>query len=199
MPPSDACHPTANSRTRVGRNIGRSSKPTSSRTKPAIPTLDKTDRSLCVCSYEDRPQAMDSLILMGESLCRVDAHVSLHLTVPDAPPAVRAWAERRPEVVLRTKRPEGVSGWNIKPWLLLQELNAGSPQVLWLDDDIIVTRPVSALLEEFPRESLILAEEWTNAFSPPDTCGQQLLHTGDLGQPDTIGTLASNAPGPALS
>jgi hypothetical protein len=108
---------------------------------------------------------MDSLILMGESLCRVDAHVSLHLTVPDAPPAVRAWAERRPEVVLRTKRPEGVSGWNIKPWLLLQELNAGNPQALWLDDDIIVTRPVSALLDEFPRDSLIVAEEWTGSTS----------------------------------
>jgi hypothetical protein len=127
--------------------------------------LDKTDRSLCVCSYEDRPEAMDSLILMGESLCRADAHVSLHLTVPDAPPAVRAWAERRPEVVLRTERPEGVSGWNIKPWLLLQELNAGSSQALWLDDDIIVTRPVSALLDEFPRESLIVAEEWTSSTS----------------------------------
>jgi len=109
---------------------------------------------------------MDSLILMGESLCRADAHVSLHLTVPDAPPSVRAWAERRPEVILCTKRPEGVSGWNVKPWLLLQELNAGSPQALWLDDDIIVTRPVSALLEEFPPESLILAEEWTSASIP---------------------------------
>jgi len=109
---------------------------------------------------------MDSLILMGESLCRADAHVSLHLTVPDAPPSVRAWAERRPEVVLCTKRPEGVSGWNVKPWLLLQELNADSPQAVWLDDDIIVTRPVSALLEEFPPESLILAEEWTRASIP---------------------------------
>ena len=128
--------------------------------------MDKTDRSLCVCSYEDRPQAMDSLILMGESLCRVDANVSLHLTVPDAPPAVRAWAERRPEVVLCTKRPEGVSGWNVKPWLLLQELNAGNPQVLWLDDDIIVTRPVSVLLDEFPSESLIVAEEWTRSTVP---------------------------------
>lgn len=151
---------------RVGRSIGRSSKLTSSRTKPAIRALGKTDRSLCVCSYEDRPQAMDSLILMGESLCRADAHVSLHLTVPDAPPAVRAWAERRPEVVLRAKRPEGVSGWNIKPWLLLQELDAGNPQVLWLDDDIIITRPVSAMLDEFPRESLIAAEEWTDSAVP---------------------------------
>jgi site-specific DNA recombinase len=29
------------------------------------------------CSYEDRPEAMDSLILMGESLCAVDRDVSL--------------------------------------------------------------------------------------------------------------------------
>ena len=36
---------------------------------------------LCVCSYEDRAEAMDSLILMAESLCAVDSHVSLHLTL----------------------------------------------------------------------------------------------------------------------
>ena len=49
--------------------------------------------------------AMDSLILMGESLCRADEAVSLHLTVPNAPDAVRAWAKMRPEVTLSTKRP----------------------------------------------------------------------------------------------
>lgn len=115
---------------------------------------------LRVCSYEDRPEAMDSLIFMSESLCRVDHGVSLHLTVPDAPASVRAWAERRPEVVLSTTRPEGVSGWDVKAWLLLQELNAGNREALWLDADMIVTRPVSPLLKEFPADWLIVAEEW---------------------------------------
>lgn len=115
---------------------------------------------LRVCSYEDRPAAMDSLIFMGESLCRIDKDVSLHLTVPDAPPAVRAWAERRPEVILTTSRPEGVSGWDVKAWLLLQELNAGNGEALWLDDDIIVTRPISPILKEFPPDILLVAEEW---------------------------------------
>jgi hypothetical protein len=113
-----------------------------------------------VCSYEDRPEAMDSLILMGESLCRADLEVSLHLTVPEAPDSVRAWAERRPEVVLSTKRPEGVSGWDVKAWLLLQELDSGNREALWLDSDIIVTRPLAPLLKEFPANSLIVAEEW---------------------------------------
>ena len=115
---------------------------------------------LRVCSYEDRPEAMDSLILMGESLCRVDPEVSLHVTVPEAPASVRAWAERRPEVILSTKRPQGVSGWDVKPWLLLQELNEGNREALWLDSDIIVTRPVSALLKEAQADLLIVAEEW---------------------------------------
>lgn len=115
---------------------------------------------LRVCSYEDRPDAMDSLVLMGESLCRADPEVSLHLTVPDAPAWVRAWAERRPEVALNTTRPEGVSGWDVKACLLLQELNSGSQEALWLDADMIVTRPVSRLLNEFPRDWLIVAEEW---------------------------------------
>jgi hypothetical protein len=103
---------------------------------------------------------MDSLILMGESLCRVDRAASLHLTVPEAPVSVRAWAERRPEVTLSIKRPVGVSGWDVKPWLLLQELDAGRPEVVWLDADMIITRPIAALLGEFPQDALLVAEEW---------------------------------------
>jgi hypothetical protein len=110
---------------------------------------------------------MDSLILMGESLCRVDPGISLHLTIPDAPAPVRAWAETRPEVELSTERVEGLSGselsgWNIKPSLLLQELDKGWPEVLWLDSDLIVTRPVSTLVRSFPADHLILAEEWVD-------------------------------------
>ena len=68
--------------------------------------------------------------------------------------------ERRPEVILSIKRPVGVSGWDVKPWLLLQELDAGRPEALWLDADMIVTRPISSMLGEFPHDSLIVAEEW---------------------------------------
>jgi hypothetical protein len=103
---------------------------------------------------------MDSLILMGESLCSVDRDVSLHLTVPDAPEYVRAWARRWPAVVLSTDRPEGVTGWDVKPWLLLHQLDDGAPSALWLDDDIVVTRPISKMLREFPGDALIFAEEW---------------------------------------
>jgi len=130
-------------------------------------TVNNVDHSLCVCSYEDRPEAMDSLILMGESLCRVDRKIALHLTVPEAPACVRAWAESRPEVVLSTKRPVGVSGWDVKPWLLLQELDAGRPRALWLDADMIVTRSVSLMLREFPHPALIVAEEWNRQRAIP--------------------------------
>jgi hypothetical protein len=36
-----------------------------------------TEQRFRVCSYEARTEAMDSVILMGESLCRVDP--SLHV------------------------------------------------------------------------------------------------------------------------
>jgi hypothetical protein len=103
---------------------------------------------------------MDSLILMAESLCATDRDVSLHLTVPDAPESVLAWARSRPEVVVSTARPEGGTGWDVKPWLLLQQLNEGVSSALWLDDDIIVTHPVSRMLREFPSDVLLFAEEW---------------------------------------
>jgi hypothetical protein len=140
----------------AGPSIGRNSRPTSWRIKG----VGESRRLLRVCSYEDRAEAMDSLILMGESLCAADKGVSLHLTVPDAPASVRAWAQRRPEVILSTMWPRGVSGWDVKPWLMLQQLDEGVPETVWLDDDIIVTKPISKMLLEFPRESLIFTEEW---------------------------------------
>jgi len=126
----------------------------------AVPLSETNAHPLLVCSYEDRPEALDGLVFMAESLFRTDPAVCLHLTVPDAPPAVRAWAQRRPEVALSTKRPDGVTGWDIKPWLLLDELSAGNREVLWLDADMIVTRPISSMLAAFRPESLIVAEEW---------------------------------------
>ena len=103
---------------------------------------------------------MDGLVLMGESLCRADPEISLHLTVPEASAAVRRWAEHRPQVILSTQPLEGVRGWDVKARLLLQELKQGRPEALWLDADMIVTRPISRFLREFPRDSLIVAEEW---------------------------------------
>jgi hypothetical protein len=108
---------------------------------------------------------MDSLILMGESLCSVDQSVSLHLTVPDAPAKVREWAASRPEVELSTETLPGLSGWNIKPSLLLKELDAGWEAPLWLDSDMIVSQPISKVVQRYSRRALVLAEEWTDA--PP--------------------------------
>jgi len=124
-----------------------------------------TGRWLRVCSYEDRAIGMDSLILMGESLCSVDQSVSLHLTVPDAPAKVREWAASRPEVELSTETLPGLSGWNIKPSLLLKELDAGWEAPLWLDSDMIVSQPISKVVQRYSRRALVLAEEWTDA--PP--------------------------------
>jgi hypothetical protein len=124
------------------------------------------DTPLHVCSYEDRSEAMDGLILMGESLCLADPGITLHLTVPNASAAVHAWAAPRPNVSITSERPVGVSGWDVKPWLLLQELNAGREEVLWLDTDMIVTRAISPLFRKFPRDSLILSEEWSRMKVP---------------------------------
>ncbi len=110
---------------------------------------------------------MASVILMGESLCRWDPHVSLHLTVPDPPAAVQAWAAGRPEVELSTQPPAGVGGWDVKPSLLLKELDRGWDRVLWIDTDMIVTAPVSSLLDGFLEGAVIVAEEWNRQGPVP--------------------------------
>ncbi|HYW85280.1 MAG TPA: hypothetical protein VFB30_18610, partial [Spirochaetia bacterium] len=60
-----------------------------------------------------------------------------------------------------------MSGWDVKPWLLLQELNEGWPAALWLDDDMIVTHSISRLLKDFPPDSLIVTEEWDRQEAIP--------------------------------
>jgi hypothetical protein len=139
------------------------SSKTDSRTSGAAEAGKDAGRWLRVCSYEDRAIGMDSLILMGESLCSVDKAVSLHLTVPDAQAKVREWAASRPEVELSTERLPGLSGWNIKPSLLLQELDAGWKEALWLDSDMIVSQPISKVVLRYPLEALLLAQEWVDA------------------------------------
>jgi hypothetical protein len=103
---------------------------------------------------------MDSLMLMGKSLCRADPNVSIHFTVPDAPESLRSWASLKPRISLSTQRLCGAGGWDIKARLLLQELAEGAPQALWLDADMIVTRAVCPILRDFPPDWLIVAEEW---------------------------------------
>jgi hypothetical protein len=137
---------------------------------------EKAETPLRIVTYEDRAVGMDCLILMAESLCRADPGISLHLTVPDAPAAVLAWAAKWPEVTVSVVRPEGLTGWDVKPWLLLQELGEGRPEVLWIDTDMIVTRPVSRMIAEFPPDALILAQEWdaTDAIPMCEFWGMQV-------------------------
>ena len=116
--------------------------------------------ALRVCAFEDRAVAMDSLLFMAESLCAADRNISLHLTVPDAPDYIHAWARSRPEVTISTERPEGVSGWDVKPWLLLQQLNEGLPEAVWIDDDMIVTGSIAKMLQQFPSDTLVVSAEW---------------------------------------
>jgi hypothetical protein len=84
-------------------------------------------------------------------------------------------------VILSTERPQGVTGWDVKPWLLLQQLNQGIQQAVWLDDDMIVTRPISAMLREFPDDALIFAEEWGRwMVSAADFWGLRSVRTIEL-------------------
>ena len=55
----------------------------------------------------------------------------------------------------------------MKPSLLLRELDAGAAEVLWLDEDMIVTRAISPILGEFAPDAFLLAEEWHGRMIVP--------------------------------
>lgn len=53
------------------------------------------------------------------------------------------WVRRQPNVVIETAAFDDRGGWNVKPSLLVRLLEQGLPAVIWIDSDIIITRPIS--------------------------------------------------------
>jgi hypothetical protein len=103
---------------------------------------------------------MSGLLLMGESFLRNNPGKRIFLTAPGASEELKSWAKSRPQVRFSTSTPQQLTGWDVKPWLLLQQLEEESEEVIWLDADTIVTRPLSSILADFPEDTLLVAEEW---------------------------------------
>jgi hypothetical protein len=114
------------------------------------------------CTYEDRAECLVGVQVLALSLHRHDAGARLALFCPAA---LQSRAERQlsnaPNVSIRSDAPERFSGWNAKPSILLRLLSEGAAKELaWIDTDIVVCSSLNALLDGFPRDTLILTEEW---------------------------------------
>src|SRR5271156_3663987 len=99
---------------------------------------------LTFCIAEDRVAEEAGVRLTLLSLRRHHPEAQVYLYRPKPTEDLLAWLKMFPKVTLIPEWP-GTAGWNCKPNALLGILDRGHAQVIWLDSDILVTRPFGYL------------------------------------------------------
>jgi len=115
------------------------------------------ERVYCLC--EDRPGAVIHLELLLLSLERFQpgSRVVLHRENPEE--EVRGWPARFPFLSLEENRPGAAPGWDCKPHVLLRHLDAGVPEAIWLDSDLLALRSLEDLMSSLSPEVFVIAQE----------------------------------------
>jgi hypothetical protein len=114
---------------------------------------------MVICITEDRTREEIAVKLLLMSLARHCPNARIKLTYPPATPPFIEWLQRIPGCELSTARIAGSSGWNVKPYALLDLLAQGHDEVWWLDSDIIVEGDFTERYRGVPSDSLLVCEE----------------------------------------
>jgi hypothetical protein len=117
---------------------------------------------MIVCTCEDRPGSIGGLKLLILSLATSSPGLPIDATVSkEAQQELEAWARRVGigHVRFRSERSWSGAGWNVKPSKLLELLDEGHSEVVWIDTDIVTSHDIRPLLESASKESLVIAQE----------------------------------------
>lgn len=121
--------------------------------------MNKADkRNPVIVMYEDRPTALLGVQLAILSLGRWSPDVEVRVTIPGAPPELVSWVDRQPNATL-WPLDLALSGWDVKPALLLAHLRDTDRPVAWMDTDLIVSGDLAARMAEAPSSDLVVAED----------------------------------------
>lgn len=115
-----------------------------------------------LCIFDDRSSAVPGMQILVASLRNTGCPFEVVVFCPSASPSVADWLAAR-KARLVEDLPPGASGWDAKPRLLLQLLDDGYEDVVWLDSDLIAFRDITPALENLPPEPLVVAEEFAAA------------------------------------
>jgi len=113
----------------------------------------------CICTYEDRDHVIIGLKLMLLSTVRYFPNVPIYVYCKSCEQKIISWGARFPSIKVVACDAEG-GGWDVKPAVILDAMDRGYDEVLWLDSDLILTRPVDALLRGHSPGVLVVAEEY---------------------------------------
>jgi lipopolysaccharide biosynthesis glycosyltransferase len=113
-----------------------------------------------ICVNEDREAWEPSLRVLLTSLNLHCPGRAISLFYPAANQAFRQWVSAYPQVQLQMDRLRNGYGWNVKPQAIMQLLDAGFDEVIWIDSDVLVTRDIRPLFHALD-EAVFVATEHT--------------------------------------
>lgn len=115
--------------------------------------------ALTFCLSEDRVPEEVGLRIALVTLCEQcpDHDVYVYRASPSA--QFTEWIQQFRRVHLIPSAPPGSHTWNCKPHALLDLLDAGFPEVVWLDSDLLLARNCLPLFKDHSPEELIVAPE----------------------------------------
>jgi hypothetical protein len=111
-------------------------------------------------TYEDRPACLVGLKILVKSLAKHLPEARIRIWCPVDEPAFAdffGWLESQENVLPSPGRSLPGTGWNVKPSVLLYELDHGAEEAIWIDADIILGDDPRSLLQA-DRRTLIATE-----------------------------------------
>ncbi len=93
-----------------------------------------------ICVAEDREACEPCLKLLLLSLNLHCPGIEVSLFYPPAKDSFFTWIKKCPQVRLQADHLKTGYGWNVKPQAIVNLMERGFDEVIWIDSDIIVTR-----------------------------------------------------------
>lgn len=144
-------------------------------------------------TYEDRPECLIGLKILVRSLARhlPDARIRVWCPVGDpAFEAFRDWLRTQANALPSLEQTLPGTGWNVKPLVLLHELEQGADEAIWIDADIILGGDPRPLLAA-DRRTLVATEGMRWDESPRGSARRTTAHGLAVGR-DIPGIVSSS-------
>ena len=114
---------------------------------------------LTFCLAEDRIAEEVGLRLALLSIFEHCPAATVYVFRPEPTEEFSRWLQDFSGVRLISRRPVDAETWNCKPQALLDLLELGCREAIWLDSDIMLARSCSSLFEKQDERTIVLAEE----------------------------------------
>ena len=112
-----------------------------------------------ICVAESRESCESAVKLLLLSLTAHSPRIEINLFYPPANREFFSWLRRCPQVRFQTSPLANASGWNVKPVAIMELLDKGFEEVIWIDTDIIVKKDLLPLFGPISADTVVVTED----------------------------------------